>query len=398
MPPQDKIEKQAEGEGGAVGAKAADNLTGSRCVDGKTVQVVQKLNPNRRDSMSDIPMPGTSGNPGSNSGFCITDGSQVIASKEVYGVPATVGPDGQTYLQGHISNVPEVSQGVTSLEDLDQLANGIGIGLVNVAGETLNYLRKPNAVSDSLISIGPTLDRAWDYYTEMPANQIGHDAEDALTAAWNALEDTLGHPLTPEQRGDHAGVAMTAFIPVGGSRALTAREIESVGGAERLGQLTDGELEALGRERKLAGAGGEWPTINERPSPDVVKQSEKMSCVSACGEMLSEGTLDQAKLIERLGAPCDMRALADALGPRWKGEGVGPEQLDKLLARGPWAAELREPAASRYRRLEPGHTVVVDGADKLGNIQIRDPAEGTRYEMTREDFEKYWSGYSVFRY
>ena len=44
-----------------------------------------------------------------------------------------------------------------------------------------------------------------------------------------------------------------------------------------------------------------------------------------------------------------------------------------------------------------GHTVVVDGLDELGNLIIRDPAEGTKYEMIRDDFLRYWSGLSVFR-
>lgn len=102
MPSQDKIENQLEGESGAGSTGAGDNLTGARGVDGKAVQAVQKLNPNRRNSTSDIPVPGTTGKPGSGSGFSITDGSQVIASKHVtgqtsesvHGVPTTVGPDG----------------------------------------------------------------------------------------------------------------------------------------------------------------------------------------------------------------------------------------------------------------------------------------------------------------
>lgn len=155
--------------------------------------------------------------------------------------------------------------------------------------------------------------------------------------------------------------------------------------------------EGMSDLRNKAGAGGDWPLINERPSADVVHQTDKVSCVSACGEMLSEGLMDQATLITILDAPCDTRALAAALGAAWRGEGLGPDQLDKLLARGPWAAELRELPGLRYHRMQPGHTVIVDGLDELGNVNIRDPADGTRYEMTRSDFEKHWSGQSVYR-
>jgi ABC-type bacteriocin/lantibiotic exporter with double-glycine peptidase domain len=72
--------------------------------------------------------------------------------------------------------------------------------------------------------------------------------------------------------------------------------------------------------------------------------------------------------------------------------------LDKLLQRGgSWATELREPIGPRYARLEPGHAVVVDGVDNAGNICIRDPAQGTRYEMTGGEFTRVWTGIVVFR-
>jgi hypothetical protein len=39
----------------------------------------------------------------------------------------------------------------------------------------------------------------------------------------------------------------------------------------------------------------------------------------------------------------------------------------------------------------------VDGLDKNGNIKIRDPADGTKYEMTRKAFLEHWNGESVFK-
>jgi hypothetical protein len=41
--------------------------------------------------------------------------------------------------------------------------------------------------------------------------------------------------------------------------------------------------------------------------------------------------------------------------------------------------------------------VVVDGLDEFGNVKIRDPADGTRYEMSPENFQKHWTGYSVWK-
>jgi hypothetical protein len=113
---------------------------------------------------------------------------------------------------------------------------------------------------------------------------------------------------------------------------------------------------------------------------------------------VSNGEFNQAELVKILGAPCDTRELAGALGPPWKGTGVPENELDKLLGQGPWAAEFRELQPTvQYKRLEAAHTVVVDGLDEQGNIMIRDPADGKRYEMTRKDFVKHWTLHSVFR-
>lgn len=304
--------------------------------------------------------------------------------------------DSAVKLNVQITNVPEVSPPVQSLDDAKALGTGIGQGLLRVGEETLNYLATPGAVNNTLLQIGPALDNAVNYYANTPVQETLRDTQEALSYAGQLLEDPLGHSLEPAQRGEHAGLLMPVFVPIGGKRPLSEAELDALGGATKLEQMTEKELEALGI-RKVAGAGGDWPVINERPSSDVVRQTEKMSCVSACGEMLSEGTIDQATLIEQMGTPADVRQWAEALGPPWAGGGVRPDKLDELLKRGSWAADLREPAGIRYRRMEPGHTVVVDGLDEYGNIKIRDPADGTRYEMTRKDFLYYWSGRSVFR-
>ncbi len=161
-----------------------------------------------------------------------------------------------------------------------------------------------------------------------------------------------------------------------------------------LAKNTVKRLKMLGK----SGKGGDWPVINERISDDVVRQTERYSCVSACAEMLTNGALKQSKLIKQLGSPSDAEALARALGPSWKAKSVTEQSLDALLRGEGWAAELRELApASNYRRLEIAHTVVIDGLNELGNIMIRDPADGTRYEMTRRDFLKHWNLMAVYR-
>ncbi len=309
----------------------------------------------------------------------------------------SIGPyDSPVKLNVQITQVPEVSQGVQNFDDLRKLATGVGHGLVHVGQETLNYLATPGSVENSLLQIGSALDNAVNYYANAPPEQVLQDAQKALSYAGQALEDSVGHPLKPEQRGEYAGEAMPAFFSAGTNKALTEKELEALGGAKKLGQMTEAELEDL-NIRKVAGAGGNWRVINERPSPEVVPQTDKMSCVQACGDMVSEGAIDQLTLIEQMGSPAPTQFLARHLGPDREGKAVRPQALDKLLQRAPWVAELREPIGPRYSRLELGHAVVLDGLDEAGNIMIRDPAHGTRYEMTRAEFMRVWTYIAVFK-
>lgn len=203
--------------------------------------------------------------------------------------------------------------------------------------------------------------------------------------------------LTPQQL-EYAGIPRNYFEGI--------RPASDVGKTDNLLAMSkaDEPAESMPKQAKgelamksKAGAGGDWPVINERVSADVVIQKDSMSCVSAVGEMLTNGEFKQSDLMRQLGGPCDIRDLANVLGFPWKGAGVPAEELDRLMKNGPWAAELRVPVTLKYRRLEPGHAVVVDGFDEHGNLMIRDPAEGTSYEMTRKDFLDYWSYHSVFR-
>jgi filamentous hemagglutinin len=67
------------------------------------------------------------------------------------------------------------------------------------------------------------------------------------------------------------------------------------------------------------------------------------------------------------------------------------ELLEVLMSTGAWIAELREPGA----RL--GHLVVVDAFDALGRILIRDPWDGTKYKMDKEEFLQYWTLQGIYK-
>ncbi|HIK09204.1 MAG TPA: hypothetical protein IGS52_02875 [Oscillatoriaceae cyanobacterium M33_DOE_052] len=170
---------------------------------------------------------------------------------------------------------------------------------------------------------------------------------------------------------------------------------------------------------ELSGAGGYWPVINETIDPNVVKQKDKLSCGPACGEMLLKDSgvnnVDQYAIASQTGVPVDVSYLATALNlldpinpGKWHGGYFELEENDiilltRLMVKRSWSAELREPG----NRL--GHLVVVDGGieiggivipdylTQMGKIQIRDPWDGTRYQMKIADFLNFWTRRGVYR-
>ena len=158
---------------------------------------------------------------------------------------------------------------------------------------------------------------------------------------------------------------------------------------------------------KISGAGGNWRVIDEIVDPNIVKQQDQVSCGTACGKMLLRdrgiNNVNQSIIADETGVPVSVEALAVALntldyrGSRlWLGGTVSipgatySEIIDVLISTGSWSAVLWEPLA------ELGHIVVVDGIDDTGKILIRDPWNGTRYKMEREEFITYWNSQAIY--
>lgn len=156
-----------------------------------------------------------------------------------------------------------------------------------------------------------------------------------------------------------------------------------------------------------AGAGGNWPAIDEIIDPKVVKQQDQLSCGVACGEMLLRDrgiNVTQVAIATEIGVPVNCRSLAWGLNffspessPLWQG---GPlditgatysQVFEALNTTGSWAAILWEVGASI------GHMVVIDGISNDGYILIRDPWQGTRYKMIKDDLLLYWTQQGVYR-
>ncbi|MDJ1176839.1 papain-like cysteine protease family protein [Roseofilum capinflatum] len=155
-----------------------------------------------------------------------------------------------------------------------------------------------------------------------------------------------------------------------------------------------------------AGAGGNWPAIDEVVDARVVRQESEFSCAAACAQMLlRERGIDvtQAIIEQVTGVPIAPGMLASALNQfdpdpsgQWKGgfldlPGATEWQVVEILNNtGLWAAVFWEIGA------RIGHMVIVEGLARSGYILILDPWEGTRYRMKKEDFLQYWNLTGVY--
>jgi len=156
----------------------------------------------------------------------------------------------------------------------------------------------------------------------------------------------------------------------------------------------------------MVGAGGKWPVINEIIDPKVVRQHNELYCGPACAEMLLKDrgitNIDQNAIADRSGVAAITKYLARAINDlvpessvRWPCPisipGATDLQVFEVLnTTGSWAAVFKETGA------RIGHLVVVDGLDEAGRVMIRDPWEGTKYIMQKEDFLDYWNTEAIY--
>ncbi|MEU4241970.1 hypothetical protein [Actinoplanes sp. NPDC026619] len=141
--------------------------------------------------------------------------------------------------------------------------------------------------------------------------------------------------------------------------------------------------------RHDAGSGsGPWfdEGFNHREG-GAVKQITDGSCVSAAGEMLSEGRFPQERLLAQLGDWSNPSALSNEMNERdgggWKsGYFASPEDAVRKAEDGPMAAVAQVPGGGHMVMLEPRGD---------GTFTVRDPYDGGSYDVNSQWIEKYVS-------
>lgn len=126
----------------------------------------------------------------------------------------------------------------------------------------------------------------------------------------------------------------------------------------------------------------------------AVQQLTEGSCVSASGEMLTDGRITQPELLSELGEWSNLSALREELNNRdgdgtWTGHYFEDgNQALRRASEGPMAAQVQAPFGRAHMViLEPGENE---------SFTVRDPYEGSSYDVDSSWVEKYVAG-GVFR-
>lgn len=146
---------------------------------------------------------------------------------------------------------------------------------------------------------------------------------------------------------------------------------------------------------KKVGAGGFWKVLNEKNDPTVIKQKTPFSCVAAVGEMILfdlKIKMTQSEIIDIIGEESTTNKLAfllnevdkDLSSEKWHGVIVAVRHLKEIASKRSFGAVLREGSPL-------GHLVLVEKIEE-NLIFIKDPWEGTTYQMKLKEFLKVWNG------
>ncbi|MCC7532119.1 MAG: hypothetical protein IT342_26685 [Candidatus Melainabacteria bacterium] len=179
-------------------------------------------------------------------------------------------------LNVQITNVPEVSEGVKPEELLQYSDTTFEAGAQTVR-PIENWLATPNAITDSLLQIGPALDNAVNYYANTSANQVATDAQAAVDYVGQVLGGTLDYALTPDERAKAAGTMMPMFFLEGNVNEPIHPET-----AQQLGlkDLSEAELTSVGIRRVVQDA-------TDLHMPEIPSHLKHIELQPATAELLS---------------------------------------------------------------------------------------------------------------
>ncbi|WP_127526468.1 hypothetical protein [Budvicia aquatica] len=137
---------------------------------------------------------------------------------------------------------------------------------------------------------------------------------------------------------------------------------------------------------------GPWSNgVSNVVKGEVFTQCANGSCVSATGQVLTNGSVSEAQLLKMLGECSNPEALAKALTKTTNVKWVGgyfetSEQALQVAQRGRFGAVLQAPRS-------PAHMVTIEPIpNSTGTFKVYDTGAGATYEVSSDWIKKYVSG------
>lgn len=234
------------------------------------------------------------------------------------------------------SNQPNISGGVKDLNSAGQLFTGI----IHEGLKALDFMSKPAAINDSIISLGPVLDTAMNYYTNPDkVSHIQQDASQFTASGLNQVDqviDKLSHPMDQNEVG-HNSAAMSPWFLYGLKKPVPRAAAIEAGGLtlDEAGNLSKSEL-----IDKLGAAGVEWTEQKYRDvffqgHPELVGFEDQIVVHHA----IEQQVLEEYPGLFTAGELNDLRNL----------RGI-PKDIDDTFHKG----DLRKDWDSFYRKYPPG--------------------------------------------
>jgi len=266
--------------------------------------------------------------------------------------------DGAKAFEGALNDAAKVAKNM-SPSDFGHLALNV-VGMLPVVGAPADAIN-----AGWYAAQGDWTDAALSAATAIP---FAGDAAGALKLGKNVVEIA------------EDGAKVERSVADGAKIEGAVKDAKAVGGAADGGKVVSG-----------AKSSGPWveEASNVKVGGDVVTQSTPAGCVSASGEMLTDGAVSQSQLLEKLGQGSNPRALAKDLNQQlgtnaWRGGYLDEANALAVAKRGRFAAVLQAPGGI-------GHMVVIEPL-KSGKFFVRDPLPGSTYEVTASWIEKYVAG------
>jgi hypothetical protein len=149
--------------------------------------------------------------------------------------------DSPVKLNVQITNVPEVSQGLTSHELLNYFSTATQAGATVSRDSTLaitEHLAQPNALNNDALNFIKRYGQNEDQFDKDVQFWVG-----AASQQVEQIADTLDKPMTQEQRAEMAGIVLPLFLIDG--KAMSPKATQQMG----LEKMTTEELDRLGIKR-----------------------------------------------------------------------------------------------------------------------------------------------------